>query len=563
MKKSIFPITVLLVLIILATGCSSATTTPPAATSPTTSTTTTVFPTTSGPVATSPSVLPTTSGPAPTATITKTPTPSASSSQYGGTLRYATPYSPGNPIGTPWQTVGPTSVSSQVSLEALTRQLNNGTDTPVLATSWDVDLSGPSITFHLRQGVKFHDGTDFNAAAVKWNLQKEMASDSINVAATNTWKSVDVIDNYTVKVTFSVWQNTALENFANSVAYMISPTAFDKNGLDYMQYHMVGTGPFVQTGFQRDVALTTVRNTNYWDTGKPYLDGVQLLYIADDLTRVALFKSGGAEVDDNGRNVRLARDLASSGYNIVTMLGSGNICLVPDSLNADSPWSNIKVRQAAEYAIDKNAIVGALGFGYLHALNQMYLPGSIAYDSTLPDRSYDVAKAKQLLTDAGYPNGFKTTIIVWPSGVDQNMVLAVQSYLGKIGIQATLQLPTATAITSVTNGGWKNAILFTPFQLWSNPNHTFNYFFNPGMTSYVSLKRPDGWKDMLSASMASATIDPALVKKLEDALYNDSTVIPMTDSIYPWITTDKLQDHGIGSTSTVGFWTPSKAWLSK
>ena len=561
MKKLIVvPVSVLvLVLILTIAACSSTTTTPvqPAATTSSTAT---------SPVVTTPGNVPgtsTTPATKPTASVPAATTPAVGMPRYGGTLRYATPYSPGNPIGTPWLTIGPTSVSSQIGLEGLTRQLNNGTDIPTLATSWDVDLKGPSITFHLRQGVKFQDGTDFNAQAVKWNLEKGMAPDSMNLSATNTWKSVDVIDDNTVKVTFTVWQNTHMENFANSVGYMISPTAFQKNGLDYMQYHMIGTGPFTQTGFQRDVSLTAVKNPNYWDAGKPFLDGVQILYVADDLTRVALLKSGGVEVDDNGRNVRLARDLANSGYNIVTMAGSGNICLAPDSMNADSPWSNIKVRQAAEYAIDKKAMVDAFGFGYLHVLNQMYLPGSVAYDAALPDRSYDVAKAKQLMADAGYPNGFKTGMIVWPSGIDQNMVLAVQSYLSKIGIQTTLQFPTSTAIASITIGGWHNAIVFTPFQLWSNANHTFNYFFNSGYTNYSSVKRPDGWKDMLNASLTSAAIDPALVKTMEDALYNDSTVIPMTDSVYPWITSDNLQDHGIGSTSTVGFWTPSKAWLSK
>jgi ABC-type transport system substrate-binding protein len=559
-KLIVVPVSALvLVLILTIAACSSTTTTPvqPAATTSSTAT---------SPVVTTPGNVPgtsTTPATKPTASVPAATTPAAGMPRYGGTLRYATPYSPGNPIGTPWLTIGPTSVSSQIGLEGLTRQLNNGTDIPTLATSWDVDLKGPSITFHLRQGVKFQDGTDFNAQAVKWNLEKGMAPDSMNLSATNTWKSVDVIDDNTVKVTFTVWQNTHMENFANSVGYMISPTAFQKNGLDYMQYHMIGTGPFTQTGFQRDVPLTAVKNPNYWDTGKPFLDGVQILYVADDLTRVALLKSGGAEVDDNGRNVRLARDLANSGYNIVTMAGSGNICLAPDSMNADSPWSNIKVRQAAEYAIDKKAMVDAFGFGYLHVLNQMYLPGSVAYDAALPDRSYDVAKAKQLMADAGYPNGFKTGMIVWPSGIDQNMVLAVQSYLSKIGIQTTLQFPTSTAIASITIGGWHNAIVFTPFQLWSNANHTFNYFFNSGYTNYSSVKRPDGWKDMLNASLTSAAIDQALVKTMEDALYNDSTVIPMTDSVYPWITSDNLQDHGIGSTSTVGFWTPSKAWLSK
>jgi peptide/nickel transport system substrate-binding protein len=259
----------------------------------------------------------------------------------------------------------------------------------------------------------------------------------------------------------------------------------------------------------------------------------------------------------------LARELQTAGYNVVTMPGSGNYALVPDSANEDSPWSDPKVRMAAEYAIDKQAFADGFAFGYAHPITQMYPEGSMAYDPSLPGRNYDMAKAKQLLAEAGYPDGFKSTIISAAMGLSRDMVVAIQASLAEVGIDCNLEFPQSGAYTKLSREGWKNALLFTPLQLWANPNHTFNYFFGMSLTNYHSLKRPDGWGDMLGASLATEKPDPAMAKKLEAALYNDITVIPINDSTYPWIVADNLHDHGIGTESTVAFFDRANAWISK
>jgi ABC-type oligopeptide transport system substrate-binding subunit len=118
----------------------------------------------------------------------------------------------------------------------------------------------------------------------------------MKAGTTNFWQSVDVIDNNTVKISFPFWRNTWLRGFSENVAFISSPTAYQKNGIDWVRLNMVGTGPFNQTSYQRDVTLQTLKNPNYWDTGYPYLNGVNVLYVADQLTRDALFKSGGADL---------------------------------------------------------------------------------------------------------------------------------------------------------------------------------------------------------------------------------------------------------------------------
>jgi len=145
----------------------------------------------------------------------------------------------------------------------------DGSLTPSLAESWTVDPKAATITFKLRKGVKFHDGTDFNAQAVKWNLEKEMAPGSANVASTTNWKSIEVVDDNTFRVNLKTWQNTALITFSSTAVAQISPTAFEKQGIDALRWQMIGTGPFVQTQFKRDVVLGFEKNKNYWDQGKP------------------------------------------------------------------------------------------------------------------------------------------------------------------------------------------------------------------------------------------------------------------------------------------------------
>jgi peptide/nickel transport system substrate-binding protein len=341
-----------------------------------------------------------------------------------------------------------------------------------------------------------------------------------------------------------------------------SPAAYQKNGLDWVRWNMVGTGPFIQSGFQRDVILKLTRNPDYWDTGYPYLNEVDLLFVSDILTREALFKSGGGEIMDIMPNE--ATNFQSSEYKILSMQG-GTSVLVPDSLNDDSPWSKLAVRQAAEYAIDKEALAKAFGYGYYQAAYQMASPASSAYDANFSGtRKYDVTKAKQLLTEAGYPNGFKTRIIAGPEGLNKDMLVALQSYLGKIGIQCELEFPEAAAYQQYASGTWKNGLLFSPQREWANPNSALNFYFGvPTSSFYKSLKKPDTWTDTLTASVTAPTTDTALMQKCFKQLYDDETVITLFYGNTLWVQKNNLQDTGLGTRGSATYWNPQYAWFSK
>jgi peptide/nickel transport system substrate-binding protein len=376
------------------------------------------------------------------------------------------------------------------------------------------------------------------------------------------WKSFDVIDDYTIRVNFTTWQNRIMTGFGMPSSCMVSRAAFEKNGVDWMRWNMVGTGPFIQKEFQRDVTTRTVKNADYWDKGKPYLDAVQYLYVADEMTRLALFRSGGAEQLDLAGSGRIANDLKAAGYKIESQLGGTNV-LIPDSLNADFPWSNVKVRQAAEYAIDKEAMNRTFGYGYSQAAYQLPSPSTNVYDPNFSARKYDTAKAKQLLAEAGFPNGFKTRLIALGSGSARDVMVTIQSYFEKVGIQAELEFPEPARMTQYTMGTWKNALIYQYIFEWPNYNYGLNLWFGVPTSWFQSLKKPDGWKEGMTASMATKEPDKAMMQKLVKSAYDDAMVITLNYPAQLSAVTANVRDTGIYSRIQNYFWNSQNAWLSK
>lgn len=556
MKGLLVPMVIMLVLAFIVTGCTSSTT--PSSTTPVTS-----IPTSSTPVgSTATTSYPTSTTPLPSTQIPTSSTPS--SAQYGGILIEAMASGPSGPFGSPWEnSLSPTSTQTIIE-EALLQEQSDGSLTPNLAISYDLnaDPANPSITFHLRQGVKFQDGTDFNAQAVQWNLQM-WKDGGMALGSTNYWKSIDVVDDYTVRVNFTEWKNYNIRIFGDAQGLQVSPTAYQKNGLEWMRTNPVSTAAFMQTNFTRDVVMDTVKNPNYWDKGKPYLNGIKQLYVADDMTRESLIKSGGADMIDCNNNDRLAAELKDAGFIILPQPASGYYSLVPDSANADSPWSKLDVRLAADYAIDKESLAKTFGYGYEQPAEQYYPAGSLAHDPSLTPRAYDPAKAKQLLTQAGYPNGFKTTMYV-ANNSPRDVAVAMQSQLAAVGIQCELQFPQPASMFAMwTGSGWHNGIFYMTQSLWANPNANWNLFAGEPANWFKTTKHPDGWKDALNASFATETPDVTLVKNLEKMLYDDETFISLSWHLGTFATTAKVHDTGYGTRGMWTWWNPENTWLSQ
>ena len=562
MKRLLVPLVILLVCVFIVTGCGGTSTSTP--------TTPATTPAATKPAATTPAQSPdatVTQPPTQTQPATTDPSPTATSSQkYGGTLRYIYITGPNTPIGYPAEAIGSSVSTMQYCLETPLRETVEGKEGPRLALSYEVnpDQSNASLTFHLRKGVKFHDGTDWNAQAMKWNLEK-LKEVGFYAFDTTLWHSIEVLDDYTLRIGLDEFRNTQMREMADGMGYMASPASIEKQGLDWMRWNMVGTGPFIQKEFVRDVSFSATRNPNYWDQGKPYLDEVQLLFVADELTRDALFKSGGADILT--ATLKQASEYKASGYNVIVQQG-GVTVLVPDSENADSPWANIKVRQAIEYAIDKASIAKTFGYGFQQPANQLPSPINVAYDPDFQGREFDVAKAQALMVEAGYPNGFKSSLIVDPQA-NRDAAQAIQAYLAKIGIQLDIQYPQIAKWSEYQTGTWKNALLYTSLLEWPNYNSAIVFFFGVPPGFFKSVSKPDGWKEMYLDSIHTPsppdwpTGDVEQERKLIKAAFDHAMVIPISYSAATTVTTDKVQDTGLGTRGNSFFFDPAEAWLKK
>lgn len=376
--------------------------------------------------------------------------------RYGGELKIIF-QEPTRNIGFPAEdAAGLTLYYNLPALETLTRYNEKGEVTPWLAKEWDLDPENKTITFYLNEGIKFHDGTDFNAEAVKWNIQQYLDYKRPEVTGI---KSMEVLDEYTLRLNLEEWDLTLLESIGYFVQ-MVSPTAVEENGVEWAIGHPVGTGPFVFEHWQQDVSLRYVKNENYWREGYPYLDAIEYLFIYDRNTSANAFRAGEAHVLAHA-DPPTYRELEAMGQYVIQHdngLGRRGIGLMFDSANPNSPLQDVNVRRAVIHAIDPQAIVDSVLMGVGQATNQYYVEGTRFYNAEVKGYPYDPEKAKQLLAEAGYPNGFDIPIIT--DAARENVITAVQSYLADVGINAQIQTVELGQLIALTQGTWDGMTMY-------------------------------------------------------------------------------------------------------
>jgi len=377
---------------------------------------------------------------------------------------------------------------------------------------------------------------------------------------------VDVIDDYTVRVNVTKYQNNFLYFLSSSFGGgMVSPTAFEKKGAEWAKWNPVGTGPFKFVSYERGSKLTFAKWDGYWQKDLPYLDGIEFLFIRDPMTQQAAMRASGSEKVQvlcvtSGEQAAMMK---AQGFEVLTM-PIGPVSLVPDSNNSDSPLSKKKVREAISYAINRQAIVKARGFGFWSPALEIPSPGQLGYVKNLPYGQYDPKKTKQLLAEAGYPNGFKIKIIVMPAMVDRDAMVAVQRYLGEIGIEAELEFPDGGGYTAYRwKNGWHDGFLAQHTRMLATFNTTY-YFYWPTITGqFPSLKRTDGLLEKLDASLKTVTPEDAKGQELTKMMAEDVMIIPIYYIYEMYVVQPNVHDTGYCEWSASTVFTPEKAWLSK
>ncbi|MBX5436545.1 MAG: ABC transporter substrate-binding protein [Alicyclobacillaceae bacterium] len=485
--------------------------------------------------------------------------------QRGGTLRMIMEDHTDN-IGFPALSPQLDYYYSSPALETLGRYNAKGIMEPFLAKGWKVDPKAKTITFYLRKGVKFQDGTDFDAEALKWNIQQFQNAHRPEVDGI---KSMQVVDKYTLKLNLVKFDNQLLESICWFVQ-IISPTAVKKHGIDWAKTHPVGTGPFTFVAWNPDVSIIYKRNPNYWQKGKPYLDEIDLDLIYDANTAYNTFISGGADVLTRASTANTKQLEASGQYKFNTTrkiaFGAAGYGFMFPSANPKDPLSNLKVREAVEYAINKNAIIKSVLHGYGEATNQWYTPRSPFYNPAVKGFPYNPAKAKQLLKEAGYPNGFQTQI--WTDAADQDMVTAVQNYLAQVGIKVKINvvdIAKLIAITSSSAPKWTGMTVYI-WPTFPNAPVLIDRNFSPHAAYFAqNILHPPILQQLIAKARSAPDhqTEVKYVQQIQKVLFQDyALVLPMYITAGDVFMKKNVQNLGMFTTN--GFdWNPESVWLSK
>ena len=280
--------------------------------------------------------------------------------------------------------------------EGLTRFGADGAILPALAKSWEISDDGLTYTFMLNEGVKFHDGTDFDAEDVKFSLDRARADESTNAqkALFADIASVDVVDPATVKVTLSKPNGSFLFNMAWGDAVIVAPESAADNAAK-----PVGTGPFSLTEWVKGDRVELGRYDGYW--GNPVkLDKVTFKFISDPTAAFAAMMAGDIDAYPTfPAPENLVQFESDPRFEVIIGSSEGETILAMN--NKQAPLDNIKIRQAVVHAIDRQAIIDGAMFGYGTPIGTHFAPHNPAYVDLTGQSAYDPEKSKALLAEAG------------------------------------------------------------------------------------------------------------------------------------------------------------------
>lgn len=310
--------------------------------------------------------------------------------------------------------------------------------TPDLAESWDVSEDATVYTFHLREGIKFHDGTPCDAEAVKWNF--DWILDEANASARRSEianiEEVTVEDPLTVRVTLKTPFAPFLSIISDRAGYIVSPTARQQFGEDYTR-NPVGTGPFRFVEWVKDDHATFQRYEEYFEENLPYLDEIRYRPIPDASVALTELRTGNVDflftVDPKDIEGIKSTD------NLTYLEGPG-VGYQGLWLNtATGPLANQALREALSLAVDREALMVAAYFNVGQIAGGPIPPSSWAYDPDYPVVQRDLDAARQKLSEGGQPNGFSMVIKAANTPEQQKITQLIQAALAEVGIQAQIQ----------------------------------------------------------------------------------------------------------------------------
>ena len=434
---------------------------------------------------------------------------------------------------------------------------------PSLAESWDISDDGLEYTFHLRQGVKFHNGNDFTAEDVAYTFHRMLTveggvntefidqikgADELLAGETDTLEGVEVVDDYTIKVTLK-------EPFAGFLASISSPgvsiydseateAAGDQFGMDPAV--TVGTGPFEFSSWSFNNQLVLTRNEDYWK-GASGLPGVVIKIIPDTETQSMMFESGELDILD--------LDYAADSVDRFTetypdqIVQGPRVGIVYFTMNFNKePFQDVRVRKAVQMSIDRQAILDALYGGRGQVEQGIFPHGLIGFNPDQEEIKYDPEAAKALLAEAGYADGFDMEIAADSSASDtMTMALEIVSdQLAEVGIRAEIKNYDESTWLETRKSGELGSFMSTWSADYNDPdNFIYTFFGNEEKTRIRSINYPD--TEVMERVAKARTIvneDERLAeyKALEEKLINeDAAWVPMFSRLHLFAVSKRVQ----------------------
>ena len=321
-------------------------------------------------------------------------------------------------------------------LEGLIKVNGKGELIPGLAEKWDASEDGKVYTFHLRKGVKFHNGEDFNAEVAKFSLDRARAKESTNahpeyLASVET---IDAKDPQTLILTLKDPDAMLLERLATGDLVIVPKGAVDK-----LKSEPIGTGPFKFVKWNRGQNVVMERFEGYWNPELPYLDKVTHVFIPDGAAQVANLKAGDVDVIGSVAAPEMAAELAKDPrFKVINGSTTGETIMSTN--NKAKPFDDLRVRQAMAHAIDRQTVIDLAMSGYGIPIGSHWSPSQAYYEDLTGTYPYDPEKAKKLLAEAGYPNGFEA-VIKLPSNYQYSVRCGtvIADMLSKVGIKLKIE----------------------------------------------------------------------------------------------------------------------------
>ena len=411
---------------------------------------------------------------------------------------------------------------------------------PVLAESYAVSKDGLVYTIKLKKGIKFHDGTDFKADAVKANLDRATNPDNrlkrYGLYNNNIAKT-EVVDDYTARITLKTPFSAFINQLAHPSTVMISPTALAKYGNKDIAFHPVGTGPFKFVEWKQPDYLKVVKNEHYWQKGLPKVDSITWKPVIDSNSRAAVMQTGEAQFTyplpyEEADVLKAKADL--------DVVAAPSIIMRYLSMNTQQkPFDDPKVRQAIAYAINKEAIAKIAFNGYAEPAEGI-VPEGVEFAVKLGVWPYDVAKAKKLLAEAGYPNGFETELwSAYNHSIAQKLSQVVQQQLLQVGIKAKITLleagqrvekveswqDPATAPVRIYYTGWSSS---TGEADWAIRPLLGSESWPPKLFNTAYYKSPRVDSDLKAALATTDKAEKAkFYKDAQETVYHDTPWVPL------------------------------------